>query len=355
MKKKGFNKFVLLLLLTINNIFPFDKVAIIILDLLYYPKLKFLSSRLKLVIFLIFLSLSISYTLNLGTASLRIFYPFLFFLGAIFLSYEEIDLKKISYLFLPNIIVGILGVIYCLASNLEPNNFVVMSWGKSIIFPICATGFSPTPQVYGTFCILYIWGCLDKNQVDFGFVLSVVGILLSQNRTSYIFLLLILLLYKGNWVVFLGFILFVILLNNKEVFIDIGNSQNLDSRVLLRHGFELQFWNSNNLSTYLTGIGNNQIAPQYSRYNLDSRPYIENGLDFILAISGFNGLILLSIILLFYLIDLLKKRKIRICIIFMFYMMVNQWLTQEFLASSFFFFILFVLILSEQKNNIVTN
>ena len=149
-------RYFLLFLLTINNIFPFDKISIVVLDVFHSQKNQKLDKSVKIILLLCFVILIASFLSNIGASSLRIFYPLLFLYGACIINTEGADVKKISYLFLPNICFGIFGIFYSLFSGFELNSFVVSSAGKSIIFPICATGFSPTPQVYGTFCVLYL-------------------------------------------------------------------------------------------------------------------------------------------------------------------------------------------------------
>lgn len=324
-----------------------------ILDVLFYHTIGKLSKRVNVMLILCFFVLLISFLCNIGASSLRIFYPFLFLFGACVLSLRSDDIKKISFLFLPSIIIGILGVIYSIMTDFTPNDFSVYLEGKNFLFPVGAVGFSPTPQVYGTFCILYIWVCFERKQLDWGFALSVIGILLSMNRTSYVFFLFILFLYKRVWAVLAGVCFLPILLNNVDILYNLTDSSNLDSRDQLRYGFEMHYWQSKDLLTLLIGIGNNEIAPQYSKYNLTDRSYIENGLDFILAISGMIGFIFYMIFISLFVLKLLNKRKFKICLVFLFYMFVNQWMTQEFLASSFFFFILFVLVMSRRKKSLL--
>lgn len=342
-----FRCFFLLFLMTINNIFPFDKISIVLLILILRPQLKKLNIIVSLIIALLFISFFLSYIINFGNSSLRIFYPLLFFTGAYLLNLRCLNIKTISYLFLPNIIVGIIGVLYSILSDFEPNIFAVYAWGKSFLFPICATGFSPTPQVYGTFCILYIWVCLEKKNVDLGFLLSIIGVLLSQNRTSYVFALFILIMYKKKFFFLIPIIMLVIYYYSNDWLMELFNNTNLDSREANRHQFEIVYWNSNDFSRLFWGIGNNEVHPQLLGKTDVSSYYIENGLDFVLAISGINGLILSAIIFIHYIMILIKKRNFKICFIICFYMVVNQWMTQEFLASSFFFFMLFVLALNQ--------
>lgn len=339
----------LLFFMTINNVIPIDKISIVLLNIMLSPQLKRMNTKVVLVIALLFISLSISFIVNLGNSSLRIFYPLLFFSGACLLNHRYLNIKIISYLFLPNIIVGIIGVLYSFLSDFEPNFFAVYAWGKAFLFPTCATGFSPTPQVYGTFCVLYIWACLEKKNFDLGFLLSVIGILLSQNRTSFIFALFIIILYKKKFIFIIPILLLLFLYFYSDWVEDLFNSQNLDSRVINRHQFELVYWNSYDVSRLFWGLGNNEVVPQLLGKSDVNSFYIENGLDFVLAISGINGLILFAIIFTYFMMDLIKKRTFKICSILCYYMVVNQWLTQEFLASSFFYFILFVLVLSQNK------
>ena len=117
---------------------------------------------------------------------------------------------------------------------------------------------------------------------------------------------------------------------------------------MMRRGFELAYWKSNDISVLFWGIGNNEISPQYSKFNHEGQSYIENGLDFVLAISGFNGFVLYVIVFMYFVKELIREGKIKMSLIFLYYMIVNQWMTQEFLASSFFYFILVVLVLKNK-------
>lgn len=346
---KMFKYYVLLLLMTINNIFPFDKIAIAVLDVLCFHKYRHLNPKVIFVFMMICMDISLSFIVNIDTSSLRIFYPLLFLIGAYVLSLSNISIKHVSYLFLPNIVIGIIGVLYALITDLEPNVFAVYAWGKSFLFPICATGVSPTPQVYCTFCVLYIWICLEKQSVDWFFLISIIGVLLSQNRTSYVFVLFVILLYRKKVFMLLIFTSVPMIYHYYDLIMEVFDGKNVSSRSLMRHGFELAYWNSNDYSILFWGLGNNELSPEYSRYNYEGSSYIENGLDFILAISGINGFILFVIIIMFFIAELILGGKKKICLIFLFYMVVNQWMTQEFLASSFFYFILTVLVLKKQN------
>ena len=345
--------YTLLLLMTINNILPLDKISIAVLDIICYRRFRKLSPKVIFVFGAIFVVLCMSYIVNLGTSSLRIFYPLLFLIGAyLFSSLNKMSAKSISYFFLPNIVIGVIGVIYSCITDLEPNAFAVYAWGKSFLFPICATGFSPTPQVYCTFCILYMWISIEEERYDLGFLVSIIGVILSQNRTSYVFVLFVIFLYKKEFLVFFVLLLIPLIYNFKDYFADVIDNKNVDSRSMMRHGFELAYWKSNDISVLFWGIGNNEISSQYSKFNHEGQSYIENGLDFLLAISGFNGFVLYVIVFMCFVKKLIREGEIKICLIFLYYMIVNQWMTQEFLASSFFYFILVVLVLRNKMRGV---
>ena len=124
----------LLFFMTINNVFPIDKISIVLLNIMLSPQLKRLNIKVVLIIVLLFISLSISFIVNSGNSSLRIFYPLLFFTGACLLGLRCLDIKKISYLFLPNIIVGILGVLYSFLSGFEINRLTFCRFKRIVYF-----------------------------------------------------------------------------------------------------------------------------------------------------------------------------------------------------------------------------
>ena len=340
----------ILLCLTINRIFPLDKILLIL-----YVFYSFITKNYKLspvsqnLLKILWGGVSFSFIINIFNANFSIFYPLIFLTGALMLANEKgIELENIRKVIFINILFGLLAVAFALLGFENEYSFSLRE--KALPFLYAPYGMSPTLQVYGTFCNLYILLSFEMRKQDMSLFLSILAVLITFNRCSLLFFLLLLCLYKTRvFKILLSVLLAIIIYFWDVIRVIFFSTTTLDSRSELREPARISFWNSSDWSVYLFGRGSTEVADNIANQTYYSHTYIENGLDFILHSYGFIGLFIYLLMIIVFVRYLIKSSKYKLIFIVLYYFLFEQMLTHEFLASSVFFFILINLLLT--KNN----
>jgi hypothetical protein len=351
LKKEGLLK-IMLFGLTVNTIFPFDKLLIIpfIIYMFIYEHIRLSKTQLIILFSLLAVALN-SFVCNWGRANIEIFYPTIFLTGAFLISKSQIDLLFVRKIILVNIIFGLCCALLADFGIQNPYSRTLAEKGLPFLFgPL---GFSPTNQVFGTFCILYYIISYEYKKVDWTAILATIGFFMSLNRCTIVFYFLLLCIYSRKLLMTYLCAFVAIFLSFKDDIMVLFSTGTIDSRNELRYGVELAYWKSHDLLTYLWGIGNSNTTAEIANKTIWGRTYVENGLDFILHSYGFIGLIVVSIIVSGTLLYLLINKQYKFFAIVSFYLIIAQWLTQEYLASSLMFFIgcIFLLLNNSRKRN----
>lgn len=346
-KKKRKLEYLLLLGLTINTIFPFDKLFI--LPYILFKRISgiHLSRLSKLVLFCVSLLAFESFIINYPTSNIEIFYPVFFLAGAFYLAYSDIDLLVVRNIIFINVLFGLICALLADYGIENPYSRTLMEKGMPFFF--APLGFSPTNQVFGTFCILHIIISYEYRRMDFFFYITIIACIITFNRCSMLFLLILFFIYKRKLFCGISCIIMLAVAKWVDKLEYLLSTATMESRNELRDGVKYSFWNSRDILVYLFGRGNSNISEHLANKTLWGRTYIENGIDFILHSYGFIGLIIIYIIILKFLWYILRTKKWKYLLFFSYYLLVEQWMTQEFFASSFMFFMGILLLLMKQK------
>lgn len=350
LKLKEIWKALILLGLTINTIFPFDKILILPYIIISFIKTGIIQKEQLFIILSIFIVAFLSFCINSPNSNYEIFYPGLWIWGAFVISKSNINLLLLRNIFFVNVLFGI---IFLILAYKDINTMYVMDldYKGFSLEGYAIQGFSPTPQVFGTFCILHLIISFEYKKFDLPFYITIVSLILSYNRASILFFVILFLIYKRKlfFMILIPLVLFII--KSKQIVEDLFSSSTLLSRDELRKGVYWAYWQSNDTLVKLFGFGNTNTTNYIAYRTLYGRTYIENGLDFIFYCFGIVGFILFIVLLSSFLIKLIKDKQWKILIIVSYYMLITQWLTQEFLASSFMFFWVIIFKLIKQKSS----
>lgn len=346
-KKRRF-EYLLLLGLTINTIFPFDKLFILPYILFKYISGIQLSRLNKLVLFCVSLLAFESFIINYPISNIEIFYPVLFLAGAFYFAYSNIDLLVVRNIIFVNVLFGLICALLADYGIENPYSRTLMEKGMPFLF--APLGFSPTNQVFGTFCILHLIISCEYKRMDLFFYITIIACIVTFNRCSMLFLLILFFLYKRKLFYSIFSIIMLVVVKCVDKLEYLLSTATMESRNELRDGVKYSFWDSKNILVYIFGRGNSNISEHLANKTLWGRTYIENGIDFILHSYGFIGLIIIYIIILRFLWFILRTKDWKYFLFFSYYLLVEQWMTQEFLASSFMFFMGILLLLMKQKH-----
>lgn len=344
----------LVLLISVNKPFPFDKLCILplIVHLLTVDRIRIGKNETILITSLFCLGL-ISFFLNFPEGSIQIFYPIFFLLGALLCSRSKPDILGLRKLLTINIIVGIIAVVLAFC-GIE-NEFSFSLKEKGLPFIYAPFGLSPTQQVYGTFCALNIWISLEYKKLDWMFYIALMALLLTLNRCSLLFLGILLFIYKKRVFAFLTILGAIVLFYFWKIISSVMfSTETLVSRNVLRKGVQLSYWHSNDWLIYYFGRGNSETTQGIALQTYWGRSYIENGTDFILHCYGLVGLVVILSSVLLFLYWLYKNRFYDFAFLSLFYLILEPQFTHEFLASSFFFFLVILFgIIEKRKSEII--
>lgn len=342
----------LLLGLTINRGLPLDKVSVFVYVIYFLLKKEVkLTYYNRWIIAALSCVVLLSFCVNfLANVSFQILYPLVFVITGCMIAASDMNLLTIRKILLVNVIFGIIASL--LAINGYSNDFSLSLWEKNLPWLYAPFGFSPAIQVFGTFCILVLIISFEYKKFDLFFFITLIAIALTMNRATFVFLAILIFVYKPK-VFFMMAILgcFFIIKNWEELELVLFSTTNLNSRVALRQGAELSFWQSNDLIVYLFGRGTPRVSESFAAQTQWERTYIEHGLDFLLHSYGFLGVLVISIIIMSFLFYLfwIKKEKGLFLITF-YYFVIEQLLTHEFLASSLCFVVACILLIIKKHD-----
>ncbi|WP_157492915.1 hypothetical protein [Echinicola pacifica] len=349
---------VLLFFLLINGVgFPIDKLFMVTLlgYLFFFTFFQIQFSLISLAIIYFWLFAAFASSMYNVTLKPMIFYPVF---GLIFIfSINRIDWIRtfaktlLVYIYL----CFLLGV---LAYLIEPNIGVTSLADKGLPFILPFKGLNSTVQSFGSLCVLWLILNFElaDNKYGWNFVIVILTIFLTFNRSSYLFSFIILAIYnrKFLWAVsvfmVLGFIAFF-----EQISDFLLNMGTLQSRSELLQGFYLSYWNDNSLLGYLFGNGNNFYSPEIvAMVKWDHRPDIENGYAMLLHTYGFIGLFgYFTCSILFLINSFFYKKAYKLTIALFYYLFITQFFTQEFVTNIYYLFIasIFSLIYFKNENS----
>lgn len=340
--------------LLINGLgLPIDKffLFVYLLYLLFITLLGVKIHAITLTVLCFWLLLAFSTSLFNFTFKPMIFYPVvgMFFIFTI----VKIDWLRTFHqtLFFYILLSFGLGVMAYISG---PNIAVSSMAEKGLPFILPFKGLTSTVQTFGTLCLLWVVLNFEIKERKFGFQFFIVSLslLLTFNRSSFLFLFVILSIYnrKFLWAAVLLLVIGIVVFY-EQLSAFLLNMGTIQSRSELLQGFYLSFWNENTFFGYLLGNGDNFYPPEIvSRVKWDHRPDIENGYAMLLHAYGFLGLfgyIVSSFLLLFY---TFFGKAYKLSIVLFFYLFITQFFTQEFVTNVFYLFIASILTLIQSKN-----
>ncbi len=336
-----------LTLLQTNKPLPIDKVLIIpyIFFLCQCKRVKLLKIE-KIILGILYFTATLSFVINYPNGSIQIYYPIFFLSAGLLAAHTQIDLEIIRNILSINILFG-LGATIAAFLGFE-NEFSYSLREKMLPYIYAPYGFSPTQQVYGTFCILIQIISFEYKKYDWLFIISLICMIFTLNRCTLLFWGVLLLVYKRKYFNSLCIAGITFVIAYWGMISEIMFSTNtLDSRKDLRKGVEISFWKSNDIIVYLLGRGNTNVTENIAAKTYWERTYIEHGLDFLLHCYGYLGLTVIVLFILGFIFKLIKKKQFGYALITIYYLMIEPFFTHEFLASSFFYFILIIIHLSK--------
>lgn len=344
--------FILTVLLTFNTLLvPFDKLLLpAYIALLLSTDKWFINKNLLFVTTFALSYIVLIFFINCLQSAPLIIYPVLFAFTACLASRNRyITPRLISSAILVNILAGVILLVAHYVGF--RTDYVGSLVEKGIPFIQSPIGFSPTTQVYGTLCILWLIIAFETRGCYFGIFIVSLALLITLNRVSLMFLFLILFFYRRKLFYFISIVAGFLIVVYFDFFVaPLFNTGTLSSRVELRRGAEISYWQSDDLMVWIFGRANHQTSGEIAARTVWEREYIENGLDFILHSYGAVGLLLYFLAIFAFLTFLIKRRQHKYAIFVAYYTVVLQFLTNEFLSSSLFFFVLTILMLSDKDN-----
>lgn len=255
-------------------------------------------------------------------------------------------LSSLYYALIIHIIIALFFVALAFAGN--ETNYVWSLKEKGLPFVFAARGFTPTVQTFGTLCILWLIIYILRKQFfqqtlldECFFVINTIAILMTLNRSTYIFWIIILFfrVRKLFWIIMVFLLGFVIRFWDAIIGF-LGNKGSLEARSELLEGFNLSFWGSNSILVYVFGKGTNQLPPDIlAKVKWDYRSDIENGYAMLLHTYGFLGLIFYLSLCLYFISRFVKIRKWAEVAILLYFFFVSPYFTQEFVSTSFYLFL----------------
>lgn len=337
-------------LLQVNKPFPIDKLLIILyIFFLYTCKKVKLPNTDKAILGILFFTATLSFIINYPNGSVQIYYPIFFLLTGLLATHIKIDLLTVRNILSFNVLFGLAATIAAFLGF--ENEFSYSLREKMLPYIYAPYGFSPTQQVYGTFCILVQIISFEYKKYDWVFIISLICMILTLNRCTLLFFGILLFVYKRKYFISLCIAGIILIITYWDTISTIMfSTTNLESREDLRKGAEISFWKSNDIMVYLFGRGNTNTTESIAARTYWERTYIEHGLDFLLHCYGYVGITIITFIMLGFILKLIKRKQLNYALITLYYLMIEPFFTHEFLASSFFYFIFIILYLSKEKS-----
>lgn len=331
------NKDVCWIGLIINHGIPIDKI--IVFPLLYFQldklnrqKRKRYGNNFTIICFICLLGFIFNSQHNF-----LILYPLLFLLLAVIScdnSNYHAEYKYIKLGILLNTIYGLFSVVLNLIGIDIGGSISLL--GRGFEFLKGPSGFSPTLQVYGTLSVTWLFfDFLQHKRLRWLSILFILSVILTINRASFILLFLFFLYIrpKSAFLILLTIIIFLLL--NTDLYNTLTSNSTLQSRSELRYGAYLSWWTSTDPLVIFLGKGTHLTSEAIAKKTIWERTYIENGLDFLLHSYGIIGLMVYIIFIGKLIYMAFKKHLYRFSIVIIYYYLIEQVFTNEFLSSSF--------------------
>lgn len=286
------------------------------------------------------------------TFKVMVFYP-VFGMLLVFTFLENQDylhiLKKVLLYYIILCFLGTLSA-YVTGSNI----FVTSLATKGFPFIKPTVGLTTTVQTYGSICILWLILHLNLNKKIFSlsFFIVSLSVLLTFNRSTYLFYIVVVSLYSRTFLFFIicSFIaIYGLFFENINSFV--FNQSSITSRSELLQGFYISFWNENTFIGYILGKADNFYSPVVlQQVKWGHRPDIENLYAMLLHTYGFIGFLFYLLGILILLGYFFLKERYKLFIIVGFYFFITQYFTQEIVTNVFYLFISVVLLIDNYKS-----
>jgi hypothetical protein len=214
-------------------------------------------------------------------------------------------------------------------------------------------GFTSTVQTYGTLCISWLMLYILRKKMGLNtgidklfFVITNLAILLTFNRSTYLFWVIVL-FFEFPAIFWSGAVLLGVILVKFWTIITsfILSSASIASRFELLEGFKISYWQSHSLKIYLFGRGTNQISEEIAkRVKWTNRTDLENGYAMLLHSYGIIGLVIYIVVCFYFIIMFLKIKRFKEASFLFFYFFLTQYITQEFVTTTFYVFLTIMLL-----------
>lgn len=338
--------------LVINQFAPIDKI--VTAPLIYLQTKTINTSKTGLVfknsIIVSFLCL-IGFFLS-SSRNLLLLFPFLFILLAELTNLSQ-NQKKYHYLKIGltiNILYGLISILLWTGGvNIGGS---ITQLGRGLSFIKGPSGFSPTLQVYGTLCVVWlIFDYISYRKIRPFAYIVILALVLTLNRASFILLFLFFLTYKpytANLILLLTILLLALI---PDIYFAASSVSTLQSREELRYGAFLSYWTSTDPIIILFGKGTHLTSVEIASKTIWERTYIENGLDFIFHSYGVMGFIIYLCYVGRLIYKCLCRKLFKFSLIVSYYYLVEQIFTNEFLSSSFCIFTILTLYVIKNSNS----
>jgi hypothetical protein len=340
---------------TVNSLtsFPIDKILLFIcpfvIALISPDKILFTSKE-----FIVFASIVgvavLSSVMNIVVFPM-IFFPAIGFCFSIIVSKnKQLLIYTLYYALLIHIILGIILVVFAFLGIAD--SYVSMG-AKGFAFLYAAHGLTSTVQTYGTLCITWLMLYILRKKLGIStkidrifFLINIVAVLLTFNRSTYLFWMLILFFEFPIFFWSILVILTSLLIKFWNVImLFVLSSASITARSQLLEGFRISYVQSNSWIVYFFGRGNNQISDAIAKsVKWTTRTDIENGYAMLLHTYGIVGLVSYITICICFILMFLKRKRIKEASFLFFYFFVTQYITQEFVSATFYMFLAVMLL-----------
>lgn len=331
-----------------------DKLAVICFILLaFVSRIPYYSiEKRKLFLLIVLISYIVFISLINGVFKPIVFYPIIGLILVDFFVEDDnylILFKKVLFFYILLSLIGGIAA-YLIGSNL----FVTSLSDKGLPFIKPILGLTSTVQTFGSLCVLWIIinfnTKIKKSSYEF-FIVSL-AILMTFNRSTYLFFVLVLSLYSRGFLFSLVIVVFGLYLIYFEYFNSIVfNSSTLSSRSELLQGFYLSYWEANTFTGYLFGKANNYYSPQVLKLvKWNHRPDIENLYAMVLHTYGFIGMVFYLVMCFLLSVYVFLKKNWRLAFILFFYLFFTQFFTQELVTNVFYLFVAAILSICKYEN-----
>jgi hypothetical protein len=346
---------------TVNSLtsVPIDKLLLCFCPFLIAsinPEKSLFTPREFFVIIVITVVAVLSSILNLVIFPM-IFFPVIGLCFAFIVSKNKFLL--IHSLYYALIIHIILGIILVILAFLGVGNFFVSTDVKGFDL-YSAHGLTATVQTFGTLCIAWLMLYLLRKKIGINhkadhlfFIINTIGIILTFNRSTYLFWLCILFLEFPILFWSMAIIMIAVIIKFWNVIsLFVFSSASIDARSQLLEGFRISYLRSNSIKVYLFGRGNNQISESIAKtVKWTTRTDLENGYAMLLHTYGIVGLLCYLVLAFYFIIMFLKRRRIKEAAFLFFYFFLTQYITQEFVSVTFYIFLAVMLLVYDYYSN----